>query len=61
LFCSTTSIQPQTEGEDVRGFLVPCGVQTLVWALSNPLPLPETAFILDPKEQLLWFICLRSE
>lgn len=45
----------------VRGFLVPHGVQALVWALSNPLPLPEFAFISDSKEQLLWFICLWSE
>lgn len=45
----------------VRGFLVPRGVQALVWTLSNPLPLPEFAFISDSKEQLLWFICLWSE
>lgn len=47
--------------EGVRSFLVPCGVQILIWTLSNPLPLPESAFISNPKVQLLWFIFLWSE
>lgn len=61
LFSTTASIQAHTEGEGVRGFLVPCGVHTLIWTLSNPLSLPETAFISNPKVQLLWFITLWSE